>query len=145
MECLKNTILNDDDNSKISSLPTESENIDSSIISESCEDEITNSENSGKKIIQVVNMETSESVGGGHCWTPTEKEKTSSKDTTTPIEEPISLLIPGMIPKNSQVLISDGPHNIPSETEDHEAVISSKVTLSLIPVSSIQLSFLIKI
>lgn len=137
MGCPKNVILTDDDNTNISSQPIESESIDSSIVSESCEDEITNSENCGKKIIQVVNMETSESVGGGHCWTPTEKEKTQSKDKTTPIEEPISLLIPGMIPKNSQVLISDGPHNIPSETEDHEAVISSKVTLSLIPVSSI--------
>lgn len=82
-------------------------------------------------------METSESVGGGHCWTPTEKEKIPSKCKTTSIEEPISLLIPGMIPKNSQVLISDGPLNTPSETEDHEAVISSKVTLSLIPVSNI--------
>lgn len=80
-------------------------------------------------------METSESVDGGHCWTPTEKEKLSSKGKTSPIDEPISLLIPGSIPKNSQVLISDGPHNTPSETEDHEAVISSKVTLSLIPVS----------
>lgn len=80
-------------------------------------------------------METSESVDNGHCWTPTEKEKTSSKGKVTPVEEPISLIIPGMIPKNSQVLISDGPHNIPSETEDHEAIISSKVTLSLIPVS----------
>lgn len=137
MGCPKNVILTDDDNTNISSQPIESESIDSSIVSESCEDEITNSENCGKKIIQVVNMETSESVGGGHCWTPTEKEKTQSKDKMTPIEEPISLLIPGMIPKNSQVLISDGPHNIPSETEDHEAVISSKVTLSLIPVSSI--------
>lgn len=82
-------------------------------------------------------METSESVGGGHCWTPTEKEKISSKCKTASIEEPISLLIPGMIPKNSQVLISDGPLNTPLETEDHEAVISSKVTLSLIPVSNI--------
>lgn len=81
-------------------------------------------------------METSESVGNGHCWTPTEKEKTPSIGKVTPIKEPISLLIPGMIPKNSQVLISDGPHNIPSETENHEAIISSKVTLSLIPVSN---------
>jgi len=81
-------------------------------------------------------METSESVGGGHCWTPTEKEKIPSKCKTASIEEPISLIIPGMIPKNSQVLISDGPLNTPSETEDHEAVISSKVTLSLIPVSN---------
>lgn len=79
-------------------------------------------------------METSESVDGGYCWAPTEKEKTP-KGKTTPIEEPVSLLIPGMIPKNSQVLISDGPHNTPLETEDHEAIISSKVTLSLIPVS----------
>lgn len=96
------------------------------------------SEISSKKIIQVVNMEVSESVGNGHCWTPIEKEKISSKDkvaSLSAIEEPISLLIPGMIPKNSQVLISDGPHNTSSETEDHEAIISSKVTLSLIPVS----------
>jgi len=61
------------------------------------------------------------------------KKKTPSKSRMTSTEEPISLIIPGMVPKNSQVLISDGPHNISLETEDHEAVISSKVTLSLIP------------
>lgn len=138
----KNTVSHDnhnslEDNIDIKIPPTqleESENDKSLNIIEHVEEEIIDSEISGKKVIQVVNMETSESVDGGYCWTPTEKEKTS-KDKTTPIEEPVSLLIPGMIPKNSQVLISDGPHNTPSETEDHEAVISSKVTLSLIPVS----------
>lgn len=118
----------------ISTQSTESENIKLSQNSDHSE-EITNSEIFDKKAIQVVNMETSESVGGGHCWTPTEKYNLPSKNKTTLIEKPISLLIPGMIPKNSQVLISDGPHNIPLETEDHESVISSKVTLSLIPVS----------
>lgn len=139
----KNTIsrdnhnsLEDDIHNKIPSTQLEeSENVKSLNTIEHIEEEIIDSEISGKKIIQVVNMETSESVDGGYCWTPTEKEKTSSKDKKTPIEEPISLLIPGMIPKNSQVLISDGPHNTPLETEDHEAIISSKVTLSLIPVS----------
>lgn len=115
----------------------ESESVKSSQNSESYEEELTNSETSDAKAIQVVNMETSESVGGGHCWTPTEKEKLPSANKTTLIKEPISLLIPGMIPKNSQVLISDGPHNTPLETNDHESVISSKVTLSLIPVSNI--------
>lgn len=115
----------------------ESESINSSKTYESHDEETTESEISGKKVIQVINMETSESVGGGHYWTPTEKEKNTSKSKMISIEEPISLLIPGTIPKNSQVLISDGPHNTPSETEDHEAVISSKVTLSLIPVSNI--------
>lgn len=104
--------------------------------SETTEEEITDSEISCKKVIQVVNMETSESVDGGYCWTPTKKEKIP-KNKTSPVEEPISLLIPGMIPLNSQVLISDGPCNTSLETEDHEAVISSKVTLSLIPVSKI--------
>lgn len=82
-------------------------------------------------------MEISESVGNGHCWTPVEKEKLPKDKTVSlsPVEEPISLLIPGMIPKNTQVLISDGPCNTSSETGDHEAIISSKVTLSLIPVS----------
>ncbi|CAH1708946.1 unnamed protein product [Aphis gossypii] len=133
-ECPTNTISNDNVNDKVTtkkSAPSEeSESIKSS---EPYDEDTTDSEISVKKIIQVVNMETSESVGGGHCWTPTEKEKMPSKCKTTSIEEPISLLIPGTIPKNSQVLISDGPHNTPSETEDHEAVISSKVTLSLIP------------
>ncbi|XP_026813991.1 resistance to inhibitors of cholinesterase protein 3-like isoform X3 [Rhopalosiphum maidis] len=136
-ECLTNTISNDNVNDKITtkkSAPSEeSESIKSLNISEPNDEDTTDSEISVKKIIQVVNMETSESVGGGHCWTPTEKEKIPSKCKITSIEEPISLLIPGMIPKNSQVLISDGPHNTPLETEDHEAVISSKVTLSLIP------------
>ncbi|XP_060843284.1 uncharacterized protein LOC132923356 isoform X2 [Rhopalosiphum padi] len=136
-ECLTNTISNDNVNDKIttkkSALSEESESIKSLNISEPYDEDTTDSEISVKKIIQVVNMETSESVGGGHCWTPTEKEKIPSKCKTTSIEEPISLLIPGMIPKNSQVLISDGPHNTPLETDDHEAVISSKVTLSLIP------------
>lgn len=100
------------------------------------EEEIIDSEISGKKVIQVVNMETSESVEGGYCWTPSEKENIPPKDKSTSMNNPISLLIPGTIPKNSQVLISDGPHNIPSETEDHESIISSKVTLSLIPVST---------
>jgi hypothetical protein len=125
--------IDDDVSNKMSTELKESENI--LLSSES--NETTNSEISSKKIIQVVNMEISESVGGGHCWTPTEKEKISSKLKSVLIEEPVSLIIPGMIPKNSQVLISDGPHNTPSETEDHEAVISSKVTLSLIPVSKI--------
>lgn len=110
--------------------PEESENI------EIYEEEIVNSEISGKKKIQVVNMEISESVEGGHYWTPSEKENIPPKDKSTLTNSPISLLIPGTIPKNSQVLISDGPHNIPSETKDHEAIISSKVTLSLIPVST---------
>lgn len=136
-ECPTNTISNDNVNDKVTtkmSTPSEeSESIKSLNVSEPYDEDTTDSEISVKKIIQVVNMETSESVGGGHCWTPTEKEKMPSKCKTTSIEEPISLLIPGTIPKNSQVLISDGPHNTPSETEDHEAVISSKVTLSLIP------------
>lgn len=124
--------IDDDVNIKMSTESKESEIV---LSSESSDDEAKNSEISGKKAIQVVNMEISESVGGGHYWTPTEKEKNPSKVKSTPVEEPISLIIPGMIPKNSQVLISDGPHNTPSETEDHEAIISSKVTLSLIPVS----------
>lgn len=142
MTCTTNTISSDDhtDKEDIININTSSQSEESDIklsnMSESFEEENTDSEISGKKIIQVVNMETSESVGGGHCWTPTEKEKTSSKGKVTPSEEPISLIIPGMIPKNSQVLISDGPHNTPLETEDHEAIISSKVTLSLIPVSN---------
>lgn len=114
----------------------ESESINPSNTFETHDEETTESETSGKKVIQVINMETSESVGGGHYWTPTEKEKNTTKSKMISIEEPISLLIPGTIPKNSQVLICDGPHNTPSETEDHEAVISSKVTLSLIPVSN---------
>jgi len=134
-----------DDNIDMSTQSTESESIiKSSQNSEPYEGEITNSETSDKKVIQVVNVETSESVDGGHCWTPTEKEKLTFKNKTTLIEEPISLLIPGMIPKNSQVLISDGPHNTPLETKDHESVISSKVTLSLIPVSS-KISYCIKL
>jgi len=141
---LKNTIFKDNPTSigeniniKISSThSTEADNVKPSNISELFEDEITNSEINCKKIIHVVNMETSESVDGGYCWTPAEKEKIPPEDKTTSIEDPISLLIPGMIPKNSQVLISDGPYNTPLETEDHEAVISSKVILSLIPVSN---------
>lgn len=133
--------IDDDVSIKMSTESKESESVLSS--SESSEDETTHSEISGKKVIQVVNMETSESVGGGHSWTPTEKEKIPSEAKSTLIEEPISLIIPGMIPKNSQVLISDGPHNTPSETEDHEAVISSKVTLSLIPVSKILTMFIV--
>lgn len=132
------TISNDKHNSvneNISNVKTSTQSEELSITPGSFEQEISNSEICGKKIIQVINMETSESVGGGRCWTPTEKEKTPSKSKTTSIE-PISLIIPGMIPKNSQVLISDGPHNTPLETENHEAVISSKVTLSLIPVSN---------
>ncbi|XP_060869019.1 uncharacterized protein LOC132943892 isoform X2 [Metopolophium dirhodum] len=136
-ECLTNTLSNDNVNDTIttkkSTQSEESKSIKSLNTSEPYDENTTDSEISVKKIIQVVNMETSESVGGGHCWTPTEKEKIPSKCKTASIEEPISLLIPGMIPKNSQVLISDGPLNTPSETEDHEAVISSKVTLSLIP------------
>ncbi|XP_025194750.1 uncharacterized protein LOC112594268 isoform X2 [Melanaphis sacchari] len=136
-ECPINTISNENVNDKITikkSAPSEESESNMSLnISEPFDEDTTDSEISVKKIIQVVNMETSESVGGGHCWTPTEKEKIPSKCKTTSIEEPISLLIPGMIPKNSQVLISDGPLNTPLETEDHEAVISSKVTLSLIP------------
>lgn len=127
--------VDDQINVKTVSQSTKTESINSSNTSELQEEQTIDSEIHGKKIIQVVNMETSESIDGGHCWTPVEKEKTPSKGKTTPIEEPISLLIPGTIPKNSQVLVSDGPHNIPFETEDHEAVISSKVTLSLIPVS----------
>lgn len=135
-----NTVSNDNDvdddaSIKISTELKEPESILS--YSESNNNGTPNSEISGRKVIQVVNMETSESVGGGHCWTPIEKDKTSSKVKSAPIEEPVSLIIPGMIPKNSQVLISDGPHNTPLETEDHEAVISSKVTLSLISVSKI--------
>lgn len=133
--------IDDDVSIKMSTESKESESVLSS--SESSEDETTHSEISGKKVIQVVNMEISESVGGGHSWTPTEKEKIPSEAKSTLIEEPISLIIPGMIPKNSQVLISDGPHNTPSETEDHEAVISSKVTLSLIPVSKILTMFIV--
>ncbi|KAL5243852.1 hypothetical protein ACI65C_011262 [Semiaphis heraclei] len=136
-QCPTQTIFNDSVNDEVpnkKSTPSEESNsIKSLHTSEPFDENITDSEISVKKIIQVVNMETSESVGGGHCWTPTEKEKIPSKCKTTSTEEPISLLIPGMIPKNSQVLISDGPHNTPLETEDHEAVISSKVTLSLIP------------
>lgn len=141
-QCPTQTIFNDSVNDEITtkkSTPSEESNsIKSLNTSEPFDENITDSKISVKKIIQVVNMETSESVGGGHCWTPTEKEKIPSKCKTTSTEEPISLLIPGMIPKNSQVLISDGPHNTPLETEDHEAVISSKVTLSLIPVSNIK-------
>lgn len=142
MKCSLDTLSNDNENytnDKIKNLETlqsaETESVKLSNISEPLEEQTTESEIHGKKVIQVVNMETSESVDGGHCWTPTEKEKKSSKNKIISVEEPISLLIPGTIPKNSQVLISDGPHNIPLETEDHEAVISSKVTLSLIPVS----------
>lgn len=139
MECLTETISDDSHNSvdeninniKMSNLSEELSNTPGLF-----DQEISNSGISGKKIIQVVNMETSESVEGGRCWTPTEKEKTPSKNKTTSVEEPISLIIPGMIPKHSQVLISDGPHNTPLEADDHEAVISSKVTLSLIPVSN---------
>jgi len=143
---LSNDDHNDiDDNIDISTQSTKSESIiESSHNSESYEVEMTNSETTDKKVIQVVNVETSESVDGGHCWTPTEKEKLTFKKKTTLIEEPISLLIPGTIPKNSQVLISDGPHNTPLETDDHESVISSKVTLSLIPVSS-KISYRIKL
>ncbi|XP_008184680.1 uncharacterized protein LOC100159280 isoform X2 [Acyrthosiphon pisum] len=130
---LSNDNVNDTITTKKSTPSEESKSIKSLNTSELYDENTTDSEISVKKIIQVVNMETSESVGGGHCWTPTEKEKIPSKCKTASIEEPISLLIPGMIPKNSQVLISDGPLNTPSETEDHEAVISSKVTLSLIP------------
>ncbi|XP_022180250.1 resistance to inhibitors of cholinesterase protein 3 isoform X3 [Myzus persicae] len=133
-ESPEHVISNENVNDKITTKKSTSSEESKSIKSLSTSDEnTTDSEISVKKIIQVVNMETSESVGGGHCWTPTEKEKIPSKCKTTSIEEPISLLIPGMIPKNSQVLISDGPCNTPLETEDHEAVISSKVTLSLIP------------
>ncbi|XP_050526033.1 uncharacterized protein LOC126896907 isoform X2 [Daktulosphaira vitifoliae] len=86
----------------------------------------------GKKVIQVVNMETSEGVEGGHYWTPKEQDiKKFEIDKTT--SEPISLFIPGPIPKHSQLLVSDGPHNTPGETENYESVVSSKVTLSLIP------------
>lgn len=146
-KCQENSILNhnyndinDDINKKMPTQLEESEIIKSSKTSEICktgEKKTTDSEISSKKIIQVVNMEVSESVGGGHCWTPIEKEKTiqDKMASMSPIEEPISLIIPGIIPKNSQVLISDGPHNTSLETNDHEAVISSKVTLSLIPVS----------
>ncbi|VVC40799.1 Hypothetical protein CINCED_3A018757 [Cinara cedri] len=131
--------IDDNTNTKIFTQLEESASIESSKPKETCntgEEETTDLEISNKKVIQVVNMETSESVGGGHCWTQIEKEKISSKDkmvSSSPIEKPISLIIPGTIPKNSQVLISDGPHNTSSETEDHEAIISSKVTLSLIP------------
>jgi len=129
--------VNDKITTKKTTPSEESASIKSLTTSEAYTEDTTDSEISIKKIIQVVNMETSESLGCGNCWTPTEKEKIPSKSKTASIEEPISLIIPGMIPKNSQVLISDGPHNTPLETENHEAVISSKVTLSLIPVSNI--------
>ncbi|XP_050424552.1 resistance to inhibitors of cholinesterase protein 3 isoform X3 [Adelges cooleyi] len=125
-----------DDRSQVTST-TDSGVIDTPIKEELGSDdqqteEMTDSEVYGKKVIQVVNMETSEGVDGGRCWTPKEKEDIRSSDDTS-LSEPVSLFIPGPIPKNSQVLISDGPHNTPGETEDHESVVSSKVTLSLIP------------